>query len=102
MKYLALIFICLLLAGCQTETAPSYCRNSCLGVKSALDEKYGAENVEIIRLENYNQKTWTYHKQVRVRTKSGYLWAECPSRTIYLLPYQNPNCKPYKRLKQEK
>lgn len=91
MKYLALIF---LLTGCQVRTLRENCTHRALSIEAACVQKYGRENVTSMTLENHDQSTYTYHKQIRVWTEGRYWWVDCPATTIYLFPHPNPKCKP--------
>jgi hypothetical protein len=90
------ILMAICFCGCQ-HSAPELCRHRYLSVEAALIEKYGPENVRVRPMENYDKSTYTHHIQVQARPDgpgTRWLWAECPSTTIFLDKDHNPNCKP--------
>jgi len=98
MKYLSLIF---LLTGCQTQTMPSHlqvwCRDQWKAIESASVERYGKENVKVIRMKNNVPKTHKYHMQVMVRPNgpgTTWAWIDCQPYQVRIKKNHNPACKP--------
>ena len=91
-----LLLLCLLLAGCQTQTTK--CIDMAQAQYDEVVRRAGKENAQLWRLTS-DHPAYTYHLQAKERRHGVWYWLPNRFYTVALADAPQGKCKPIVRIK---